>query len=141
VRLRPADGEVTAELGRAVQEAGDPTAAEPILRRAVALAPNSRLPNYYLGLCLGRLGRAGDARPYLDAAMRIDADTQRVHELSKQLFRNPSAGPEQRCVLGELLCRTGHEDMGAYWLRSALTADPGYEPARKALAALRSSGR
>jgi tetratricopeptide (TPR) repeat protein len=141
VRLRPADGEVMADLGRAVSEAGDPAAAEPVLRRSVALAPNSRLPNYYLGLCLGRLGRGDDARPFLDAATRIYDDTVRVQELSRQLFRNPSAGPEQRVVLGELLCRTGHEDLGEYWLRSALAVDPRYEPARRALAALRSPGR
>jgi Flp pilus assembly protein TadD len=139
--LRPSDGDALAEYGRAVLEAGDPTAAEPILRRAAALAPNARLPNYYLGLCLNRLGRTDDARPFLDAATRIYADAQKVHELSRQLFHNPSAGPEQRCALGELLCRTGHEDEGEYWLRSALAADPGYEPARKALAALKSSGR
>ncbi len=141
VDLRPADGDVMADLGRAVLEAGDPTAAEPILRRSVALAPNARLPNYYLGLCLNRLGRSADAKPFLDAATRIYADTQRVHELSRQLFRNPSPGPEQRFVLGELLCRTGHEELGEYWLRSALAADPSYEPARKVLAARRSSGQ
>jgi Flp pilus assembly protein TadD len=137
----PTAGEVMAEYGRAVLEAGDPATAEPVLRRSVALAPNARLPNYYLGLCLNRLGRAEDARPFLDAATRIYADAQKVHELSRQLFRDPSAGPEQRCALGELLCRTGHEDQGEYWLRSALAADPKYEPARKALAALRPSGR
>jgi tetratricopeptide (TPR) repeat protein len=141
VRLRPTDGEVMAELGWAVLEAGDPAAAEPLLRRAVALAPNARVTNYYLGQCLSRLGRTDDAKPFLDAATRIYTDTQKVHELSRQLFQNPSAGPEQRCSLGELLCRTGHEELGEYWLRSALAADPKYEPARKALAACRSSGR
>ncbi len=141
VNLRPADGDVMADFGRAVLEAGDPVAAEPILRRSVALAPNARLANYHLGLCLGRLGRAEDAKPFLDAAARIYADELKVIELSRQMFRNPSAGPEQRFALGELLCRTGREELGEYWLRSTLAADPGYEPARKALAALRSSGR
>ena len=59
----------------------------------------------------------------------------------RQMFRSRSAGPEQRLALGELLCLTGREELGAYWLRSILAADPTYEPARKALAALRSSGR
>jgi tetratricopeptide (TPR) repeat protein len=141
VNLRPADGDVLADYGRAVLEAGDPTAAEPILRRAVALTPNSRPANYHLGLCLGRLGRADDARPFLDAAKRIYTDELKVVELSTKLVRNPSAGPEDRFRLGELLCRTGRKELGEYWLRSALAADPGYEPAREALAALRSSGR
>jgi Flp pilus assembly protein TadD len=141
VNLRPADGDTLADYGRAVLEAGDPTAAEPILRRATALAPNSRPANYHLGLCLGRLGRADDARPFLNAAKRIYTDEIKVAELSEKLVRNPSAGPDQRFLLGELLCRTGREDLGEYWLRSALAADPGYEPARKALAALRSSRR
>jgi tetratricopeptide (TPR) repeat protein len=141
VQLRPGDGEVMADLGRAVLESGDPTSAEPILRRAVALAPNARTTNYSLGQCLNRLGRADDAKPFLDAAVRIYADVQKVHELSRQMFQNPSAGPEQRFALGELLCDTGHEELGEYWLRSALAADPTYEPARKALAARRSSGR
>jgi tetratricopeptide (TPR) repeat protein len=141
VTRQPTDGEVMATLGRALLEAGEPSAAEPILRRSVALAPNARLPNYYLGQCLSRLGRTDDAKPFLDAATRIYTDTQRVHELSRQLFLNPSAGPKQRCELGELLCRTGHEELGEYWLRSALAVDPEYEPARKALAACRPSGK
>jgi tetratricopeptide (TPR) repeat protein len=141
VALRPTDGDMMADFGRAVLEAGDPTTAEPILRRSVALAPNARLANYHLGMCLSRLGRTDDSRPFLDAATRIYADTVQAQELSRLMFRNRSAGPEQRCALGELLCRTGQEELGEYWLRSALAADPTYEPARKALAARRSSGR
>lgn len=134
-RLRPGRGDVLAELGRATLESGDPAAAEPVLRRAVALAPNSRVANYALGTCLGRLGRDAEAKPYLDAATRIYADTQRVHELSRELYLDPAAGPARRCELGELLLRTGHDALGRYWLQSALIAEPGYGPAVKALAA------
>jgi len=141
VKQRPRDGETMADLGRALLEAGDPTSAEPILRSAVALAPHTRTANYYLGQCLSRLGRTDDAKPFLDAAQRIYADLQQVHELSRQLFHNPAAGPQQRCALGKLLCQTGHEELGVYWLQSALAIDPTYEPACKALAARRSLGR
>jgi hypothetical protein len=134
VRLRPGDGGGLSEYGRAVLACGDPAAAEPVLRRAVALAPRSRAANHALGTCLGALGRDAEAKPYLAAAEAIFADAQRVHELSRELFANPSAGPGPRCELGELLLRTGHDQLGRYWLESALAADPGYEPARRALA-------
>jgi predicted Zn-dependent protease len=125
--LTPADPSLTTDLGRVVLEAENPAAAEPILRRAVTLAPNTRLPNYYLGLCLGRLGRAADAKPFLDTASRIFADAQKAQELSRQMFRDPTAGPEQRRALGELLYRAGNEKLGQYWLRSAETADSKHE--------------
>jgi tetratricopeptide (TPR) repeat protein len=141
LELAPTNGEVMANLGRAMLEAGDTAGAEPILRKSVVLAPNARLPNFYLGQCLSQLGRQQDAKPFLEAATRIYADTQRVGELSRDLFKNGSASPEQRCQLGELLCRTGHGDLGEYWIRSALVADPSYEPARKALASLRVPAR
>ena len=117
--LTPANGEVMANLGRAMLESGDAAGAEPILRQAVVLAPNARLSNFYLGQCLSQLGRQQDAKPFLEAATRIYADTQRVGELSRQLFQNGSASTEERCQLGELLCRTGHADLGEYWIRSA----------------------
>jgi tetratricopeptide (TPR) repeat protein len=139
--LTRANGEVMANLGRAMLEAGDAAGAEPVLRQSVVLAPNARLSNFYLGQCLSQLGRQQDAKPFLEAATRIYADTQRVGELSRQLFQRGSASPEERCQLGELLCRTGHRDLGEYWIRSALVADPGYEPARRALASLRSPTR
>lgn len=139
--LTPTNGEVMANLGRAVFEAGDSAGAEPILRQSVVLASNARLPNFYLGQCLSQLGRHQEAKPFLEAATRIYADTQRVGELSRQLFQSGPASPEERCQLGELLCRTGHRDLGEYWIRSALVADPGYEPARKALASLRTPTR
>jgi tetratricopeptide (TPR) repeat protein len=141
VNLAPADGDVRADLGRAMLESGNVSRAEEILRQAVALAPNRRLPNYHLGLCLRQLGRERDAKPYLDAATRIVADAEKVHELSRQIYLNPTSGPEQRFRLGELLCRTGNEKLGECWLRSAHDADPEYEPARKALAALRPSAK
>jgi tetratricopeptide (TPR) repeat protein len=137
----PDDGELLADLGRATLESGNAAAAEPILRRAIALAPNSRLPNYYLGLCLNQLGKAVDAKSFLDAATRILDDAQKIRELNRQLLHNPSPGAQERFALGELLCRTGQDRLGEYWLRSALDADPSYEPARKALEARHSSAR
>lgn len=69
---RPGDARFAALRGRIAEEAGRPDEAVAHYRRAVALDPLYALGRRNLGLALARAGRLDDARPELEAALRLD---------------------------------------------------------------------
>ena len=74
VRMAPTDFRYWDELGRALEAAGNPAAAEAALRHSVDLAPNYYFPRWHLGNVLLREGRLQEAFPHLFRA--ADANPQ-----------------------------------------------------------------
>ena len=74
---RPDDLEVLIEAGTLTLDRGQPRAAEPLLRRAVALAPSRRDPNVQLLRCLQDLGDDAAIRKQQAVLKSIDDEIQR----------------------------------------------------------------
>jgi tetratricopeptide (TPR) repeat protein len=74
---RPDDPEVLIEAGVLAMDRGRPAEAEPLLRRAVALAPGRRDPNVQLLRCLRELGNAAAVRDQEAVVRAIEDDLQR----------------------------------------------------------------
>jgi hypothetical protein len=73
VRLSPNDFRYWDELGRALEAAGEPAAAEIAMRRSTDLAPAYYYPRWHLGNVLLREGKLDDAFPHLFRAARANA--------------------------------------------------------------------
>ena len=70
-------------LGRALKDAGDPTRAEAVLRRAQRLHPDDVWINYDLARALEKLARRDEAIRYYTAARSLRRET--AHELAHML--------------------------------------------------------
>jgi Flp pilus assembly protein TadD len=115
---RPSDPALAAHLGKARFEAGDYRGAAAAYATATRLDPGR--PDHWLGLghCLALLGDDAGAIDAYRGALRADAATAQAHY-----------------NLGILLGRRGDAAGRERHLREALRLQPGYEPARRALAA------
>lgn len=69
----PQSVEALLERGQLDLDLGNPAAAEPRLRRAVALEPNRRDPNLALARCLRLAGKDAEAKEFQDRVTQIDA--------------------------------------------------------------------
>jgi tetratricopeptide (TPR) repeat protein len=72
VRLSPNDFRYWDELGRALEAAGQPEAAEKALRRSSELAPNYSFPRWHYGNLLLREGKLDEAFPNLFRAAQAN---------------------------------------------------------------------
>lgn len=72
VRLSPNDFRYWDELGRALESAGNSTAAEAALRRSTDLAPAYAYPRWHLGNVLLREGKLGEAFSHLFRAAQAN---------------------------------------------------------------------
>ncbi len=68
---RPDEAEVWRTLGEARDRAGDRPGAIAALEQAVSIAPRSAHARHHLGAILFTSGRAAEARPHLEAAVRL----------------------------------------------------------------------
>lgn len=68
---RPDDSDVWRTLGEARDRSGDRDGAVAALERAVATAPRNAHARHHLGSILFNLGRAAEARPQLESAVRL----------------------------------------------------------------------
>lgn len=68
----PGDARLTALRGKIAEEAGRLEDAAAHYARAAVLDPLYALPRRNLGLLLARAGRPAEARPHLEAALRLD---------------------------------------------------------------------
>lgn len=124
---------------RLVLNQGTPTAEElgaieGWLREVLAADPKDSVARSNLILCLQLDGKDGEAQRQREEEARRKADQQRFHEITTtEIGRRPN-DPSLHCQLGELLLRSGYAEEGLRWLHSALRLDPGYAPAREALA-------
>lgn len=128
-----------AGLGRVELAADRPAEAERWLLRAVELAPYSHEANARLADALVLQHKVEEATRYRDRADQIRVDLDRIKPLATAVAKQPGS-PALRTELGVLLLRTGFGDVGRNWVLSALAVDPGYEPARRALAEARRAG-
>ncbi len=130
---QPQDGRVLLEVGRVELGLGLLARAERSLRLAIAKAPHEAQAYYSLYLCLQQLGREGEAKGYLQAFERIDADWKRLKVIMQQIVAAPR-DPCLRREAGVLLLRNGQEEQGLGWLTSALRIDPAHSASHQALA-------
>jgi tetratricopeptide (TPR) repeat protein len=70
--LNPKLPRIDALVGMARDRAGDPTAAEPAFRAALAVDPNDFDANLYLGAELLKRRAVAEAKPYLDKAVALN---------------------------------------------------------------------
>jgi Tfp pilus assembly protein PilF len=129
----PEHVEALGELGKLLLQTGKESEAEGWLRRAVALAPYERDANFNLYQCLVQRGRREEAGHYLARAEKIDADFQRLSELTRKIAAEPK-DPALRQEAGAILLRNGQEQEGLRWLASALQEDPKHRPTHQTLA-------
>jgi predicted Zn-dependent protease len=120
--------------GRIAVENGENAAAETWLRLAVEQNPSDNQARYTLIRCLHRNGKSKEAEGHEKWLAQREKDVKRFHEIvTRDLVKSPH-DPALSCTLGRLLLRSGHEAEGLRWLKNALRQDPGYAPARQALA-------
>jgi tetratricopeptide (TPR) repeat protein len=119
--------------GRIALEAGRLGEAEDWLRRALAASPHDREVNYTLYQCLEQQGKEAEARECLARLQKIEADLDRLAELTKQIPTDPR-NADLRCEAGRIFLKNGQEEEGLRWLESALHEDPGHRPTHAALA-------
>ena len=99
----------------------DGEAAARQFRIAVAADPTDRLALHGLGTALGMLGRAADARPYLEAARRHDALWALVARAATTEGENDPRLPHQ---LGMACAAIGRNLEARAWLKLAVRRDP-----------------
>ena len=128
----PKAGEALALLGGIAVAEDRLAEAEPLLRRAVALAPGSFEAHYQLSVCLTRAGLEAEAAKFRARADQITTNRDRILALSAETLTRPN-DPALRHELGALCLRCGAEQVGRNWLLCALDIDPNHEPARRAL--------
>jgi predicted Zn-dependent protease len=129
----PDDSEAMLECGRFALREQRPADAERLLRRAVERAPNDHQAHYYLGICLEQLGRAEEARPYLERFKQIEADLLLMEKAFAATVKAPS-DPGPRLEAGRICLRNGQVTEGLRWLHGALELDPKHRPTHEALA-------
>lgn len=112
----------------------DPAAAEPDLRRAVALAPDDYQGHNLLFQALQQQGKEAEAKEQLRVAEAVRDRAERIGELSSRKLAEFPLDPALHYEMGSLLLHSGQPDAAAEWLRNAVQLDPGHRPAHAALA-------
>jgi tetratricopeptide (TPR) repeat protein len=130
---QPNHARALAERGKVAWDTGQVEAAAQWFRRALAVAPRDRAPNYDLYLCLQRLGQDREAAECLARLKEIEADQERLSELFAAVVKAPNdlALP---CAVAEILLRNGQGEQACQWLEGVLQRDPAYKPAHALLA-------
>jgi tetratricopeptide (TPR) repeat protein len=116
-------------------------AAADWLRQAVRYNPADHRARYNLALSLKRTGRADEAQEYMRQFEEMEKNLARFNEIVTSEIAKRPADPALHCELGQILLKSGQRDEGVRWLQSALQIDPGYAPARRALADYQRLGR
>jgi serine/threonine-protein kinase len=125
-------------LGRALNDAGDPTRAEAVLRRAERLHPDDVWINYDLARALEKLARRDEAIRYYTAARSLRRET--AHELAHTLEAK-GEGDEALAILEDL--RQQRPDSGRHLgcLGRALKSQGRSKEAKAVLAAAEAANR
>jgi Flp pilus assembly protein TadD len=110
-----------------------PADAEPLLRRALRLAPGDHEVHYELAGCLSQLGRADEARRHLERHKQIEADLVQLDKAVQAMVKKPG-DPGPRLEAGRICLRNGQVAEGLRWLAGALELDPNHKPTHQALA-------
>lgn len=136
----PDDPAVLAVRGMVALQAGRADEAVRFSQRVLARIPSDLDALNTLAQAMTQLGRTDEAKQYRDRLAAAQKDLDELGEVTRAVARAPR-DPEPRYRAGVILLRNGMRDGGVRWLESALAEDPGYEPARKALAEARRGSR
>jgi tetratricopeptide (TPR) repeat protein len=129
----PGTAAVLHERGNLALQLGRPDEAEAYLRRAVTLEPFDYQVHYDMYQCLVRVGKADEARELQARMQRLEADQQRISDLTEQLQARPY-DPSLRSEIGRIFLRNGEPSEGVLWLERALEIDPRHQASHQALA-------
>jgi tetratricopeptide (TPR) repeat protein len=113
----PSDGSLHLLLGTVLATNNDPYTAEPHLRRAVELMPNSVTALVHLGACLTQIGREQDAVPIYQTVLRLQPNNVKA-----------------RVGIGQVMMAKGELAAAADWFNQALSFDGDHVPALCGLA-------
>jgi tetratricopeptide (TPR) repeat protein len=116
-------------------------AAADWLRQALSRNPSDQRARYNLALALERAGRADEGQQYMREFKQFQQDQTRFNDIVMTEIAKRPTDPALHCELGQILLRTGQRDEGIRWLQSALQIDPGYAPARRAIATFQRLGQ
>jgi tetratricopeptide (TPR) repeat protein len=130
----PDDPSLLIYLAKIDVDEGRGAAAEQRLRKALRADPSDTEARYRLVLALELQGRADEAAAAREEYKRYKGWVDRANKLLREVPDTPTAGAAEYTEIGELLLRVGRDRLGVYWLEQALIRDPGYQPARRALA-------
>ena len=124
--------------GRAAQQEGRTDEAARCWREAVAADPRHRAAHYQLGQLLVRLGKSGEAAPFLERAESLRLEGEALKKaVNEQLTGVRDAGACE--TLGRLCHDAGMPAEGRAWLEQAIRLDPTRAGAQAALARLGSA--
>jgi tetratricopeptide (TPR) repeat protein len=108
-------------------------AAERALREAVASDPTRVAVFYELSQALSRLGRADEAKNYLQRWQRLQAVDEELEDLEPEILGHPQ-DPDLRLRVGRLLLEKGETKAGVNWLLSVLFYEPSHAETNRLLA-------
>jgi tetratricopeptide (TPR) repeat protein len=128
------------EKGRIALRKGQFDQAEESLEQALKLAPRSRDAHLVKQLCLESQGKDDLAASHKVQLREIQRDSIHKAALLRQVVRTPH-DPAVRYELGMIYLRDHDESQAARWLRTALSEDPKYRPAKDALGTLKENLR
>jgi tetratricopeptide (TPR) repeat protein len=121
------------ELGRLEYHAGQTAAAENLLRRAAALAPNDEDTHRFLLLCLKRQGKDSETRTCVAQLDAIEAMLRQL-EVMLQKSRTDRRDATLYWKIGETLRWLGRDQEAVSYYFAALGEDANFAPAHAALA-------
>jgi tetratricopeptide (TPR) repeat protein len=120
--------------GQIAFKSGQLPEAENWLRPALERNPMDHNACYTLVLCLEQSGQREEAQTRRRQLQQMEQDSARFNEIVTRDIAQRPTDPALHCEMGRLLLRAGQREEGLRWLQSALQLDPGYAPARQALA-------
>jgi tetratricopeptide (TPR) repeat protein len=120
------------ERARIELRSGRLAQAEEIVDRVIKLAPRNRDIHLVKQLCLESQGKDDLAALHKVQLQEIQRDVTHKAALLRQVVRTPH-DPAIRYELAMIYHRDGDDNQAAHWLRTALTEDPKYRPAKDAL--------
>jgi tetratricopeptide (TPR) repeat protein len=128
----PLNSSALAERSRLALQSESAADAEKWFRQAVKVTPSEKDVLYGFSQCLEQLGKRQEAEEALATVQRIDADLQRLADLTALIAHHPrDAG--LRCEAGQILMRNGQEAEALRWLESALVEDAEHAETHQAL--------
>jgi Tfp pilus assembly protein PilF len=128
----PRYGPALAERSRLALQSESADEAEEWFRRAAAVMPFEKDVIYGLYQCLQQRGKQQEAEEVRTKLQRLDADLQRLADVTAQIAHDPRS-PALRCEAGRILMRNGQEAEALRWLESALVEDPEHAGTHQAL--------
>ena len=114
----PKDATLQRLRGQLHLKAGQPNQAVERLERAVDMAPRDEISRYHLGLAYNAVGRTAEATDQHQRVKAIQAELQKLTDLSSEATRNPWDA-DIRWRLAKLSKEMGNPQLAAMWEEAA----------------------